>query len=467
MMPVMLLRLFALFACLAIAACSEKEPPAPNPGNPGNPGDGIPVSGSERLGWSQQASDAAALAQFQYAAYVDNARVTLNGVTCGTTATDAGFECSAPLPPLTPGAHTLELAAFVMDPSGVLESSRSGPLRVVMSGTRMSGSTFGSTTPITTAEGQTLSLERISDGLTDASDLAFAPDGAIYVAQRSGVVRVVRDGMLVREPALDVSREIVMPSGGLLAIAVDPKFDETGFLYALYAAGAPRGGLEFMLARFRGVADKFAERAILLDRVAASSDGASGALRIGADGKLYVALDSAADLLTAGSFGSYNGKVLRLNTDATTPGDQDGFTPIYSFDHPQPKALDWQPASDTMWVIDSVNPSGGRLSAVTAQVVTERRAAVRTAYTIPQGTGPSSAAFYRGQLIPIFRGNLFVAAEMGQYLMRMQFDSEAPTRIASVEHLLNGEIGSIRVVAEGRDGALYLASDTSLYRMRP
>ena len=282
-----------------------------------------------------------------------------------------------------------------------------------------------------------------------------------------GVVRVVRNGTLLREPALDVTAEVGMPYGGLLALALDPKFSDNGLLYALYAASAPRDGLEFMLARYRGVADRFAERAILLDRVPASPDGASGALRFGTDRKLYVALDSAADQLIGGNFGSYNGKVLRLNADATTPDDQDSFTPIYSLDHPEPKALDWQPASDTLWVIDGVDPSGGRLSAVTAQSTQQRRAAFRTAYTLPQGTGASSATFYRGDLIPIFRGNLFVAAATGQQLMRLQFDADVPNRVTSVEYLLKDEIGPVHVVGESRDGRLYVASDTSLYRVAP
>jgi glucose/arabinose dehydrogenase len=406
------------------------------------------------------------LATVQYAVYIDNTRQILTGVTCGSAASESGFDCSAPLPTLTAGSHTLELASFVTASGGVLESARSAPLRVFMSAARVSSSTFG-TTVVKTAEGLSLSVERIADGLQNASDIAFNPNGTIYIAERGGVVRVVRNGTVLLEPALDLSAEVATPHGGLLAITLDPKFTDNGLMYALYAAPAPRGGLEFMLGRFRGVADRFGERAVLLDRVAASPDGASGALRVGADGKLYVALDDAADQLVAGNFGSYNGKVLRLNTNATTPDDQTDFTPIYSPDHPQPKALDWQPGSGTLWVIDGVGSSGGRLSAVTANNAQQRRAMFRTAYALPEGTGASSAAFYRGELISIFRGNLFVAAETGRQLMRMQFDAETPTRITSVEYLLKDEIGPIQVVAEGRDGALYLASDSSLYRLAP
>jgi glucose/arabinose dehydrogenase len=454
----------ALLACLALAACDKKDPPAPDPGVPG--GD-IEVSGNERIGWSQPAADALQLALFQYVVYVDGARTFLTSVSCGSSATAAGFDCSAALPSLTTGTHTLELAAVVMDPSGILESSRSAPLRVVKTGTAATTSAFTST-PVMTADGISLNLERVTDGLSDPSDLAFGADGTIFVAERRGTVRAIKSGILVPGPALDLSGDVELPHGGLLAVTLDPNFAETGFMYTLSAAGDTGGGLEFMLARFRGVEDSFGDRAVLLDRIPAAPEGANGTLRAGPDGKLYVALDSGGDGRTAGSLGSYNGKVLRLNVDATTPDDQPGHTPIHSLDHSQPKALDWQPVSGDLWIIDGVNPSGGRLStAASPNPQQGRRAVMRTAYTLPQGTGASSAVFYRGDLLPAFRGDLWIAAETGRELIRLQFDPDNMTRVTSVERLLKDEVGPIRVVAEGRDGTLYLASHTALYRLKP
>ena len=164
------------------------------------------------------------------------------------------------------------------------------------------------------------------------------------------------DGTLLRDPAVDVSGEVTLPYGGLLAIALDPKFDENGFLYALYAADAPGNGLEFMLTRVRGVGDRFGERAVLLDRTSASPDGASGALRIGQDGKLYVALDNAADGRSAGSYAIVQREGAATQHGCHYPDDQALFTPIYSIDHPRPRALDWHPVSGDLWVIDSVEP---------------------------------------------------------------------------------------------------------------
>ena len=456
-------RAFALLAvaCIAVAGCDNKTPETPDTGDPS--GD-VRVMPGARLGWRQSAADAGLAASFQYALYIDGAQTILADVTCASAATGSGSDCSAVLPSLSIGTHTLELSALVVDGSDTLESPRSTPLRVVAVATTSRFST--SSRFVMTAEQVQLTLAPAAENLRLPSDLAFARDGSIFIAERGGIVRLIKDGELVETPALDLSPEITRAEGGLLAIALDSKFDENGFMYALYVVDAPRNGLEFTLARFRFANDRFAERAVLLDRMRASVTGASGALRVGADGKLYVALDSASDNRVASSFATYNGKVLRINTDATTPDDQPGSNPIYSFEHPQPLALDWQPASGTMWVIDRFDADAGRLSAVTKDAP-QSRAAFRTSYALPAGTGATSAAFYRGNLSPIFKGNLFIASELGRQLIRLRFDSENPSKIVSVERMLQDEIGAVRVVAEGPDGGLYVATESVLYRLAP
>ena len=451
--------LLIVLACICVTGCKRKEPETPDPGNPGGE---VRVSPGDRLGWTQQAADATELAAYQFALYVDGARTTLTGVNCARAGT--AFECAATLPFLSPGTHSLELASFVVDGTLTAESARSAALRVIAGS--ITSSFSAPSVALVTAEEVRLNLVPVAEGLQLPSDLAFAPDGSIFIAERGGIVRVIRAGVLVDTPALDVSSEIGRADGGLLALALDPAFDESGLLYALYAVDAPRNGLEFTVARFRHLNGVFAERAVLLDRTKASASGPSGALRIGPDHKLYVAFDSASDSRIAASFATYNGKVLRFNTDATTPDDQPASNPIYSLEHPQPLALDWQPDSRTLWVVDRVGVDAGRLSAVVKDSG-QSRAAFRTSYTLPAGTGAASAAFYRGTLMPIFQGNLFIAAEMGRQLIRLRFDPDNASKIVSVERMLIDQIGGVRVVSEAPDGSLYVATETVLYRMAP
>src|SRR6185503_10380611 len=99
----------ALLAVIFVASCSRSSP-APPEVTP--PAAGETINGTERLGWTQRAADSAELAAVRYAIYVDGTRSELAGASCAAAATADGFACSARLPSLSAGAHTLELASF-------------------------------------------------------------------------------------------------------------------------------------------------------------------------------------------------------------------------------------------------------------------------------------------------------------------------------------------------------------------
>ncbi len=120
-----------------------------------------------------------------------------------------------------------------------------------------------------------------------------------------------------------------------------------------------------------------------------------------------------------------------------------------------------------MWVLDSLGQTSGRLTAVPAAEAKQKSGAARIQYALPAGTGAVSAAFYRGMLMPVFRDNLFIAAEAGRHLIRLQFDPDSPERIVSTERLLQDQLGPIRLIALGPDEALYLANDSALFRLAP
>ena len=62
------------------AACGSSPPPAPSTG-PGN-GTSESITGRERVGWDQPASDSAELATFGYAIYVDGVRSEIVDPSC-------------------------------------------------------------------------------------------------------------------------------------------------------------------------------------------------------------------------------------------------------------------------------------------------------------------------------------------------------------------------------------------------
>src|SRR5262245_25283563 len=97
-----------LVVCLAFATCDSPSPP-----DTGDDGGSVQtIRGTERLGWNQTAGDANELASYQYAIYVDGVRAELTGTNCSPAGSGQNFSCSAPLPPLSSGQHTLQVATF-------------------------------------------------------------------------------------------------------------------------------------------------------------------------------------------------------------------------------------------------------------------------------------------------------------------------------------------------------------------
>jgi hypothetical protein len=216
--------------CLAIVACGE-DPPA-SPTTP--PGPAIPpgverVTGSERLGWDQQASNSQELGTFRYLVYVDAAAPTdIQGVLCASVAGPAGFACTGRLPSMTAGQHSLRISSYIDSGGTRLESSRSEPLNVfmVIQGATALSSPAASNPSIalTPADGVERKAQVVADGLEEPVDLAFAPDGSVFIAERAGRIRVWRAGRLIPEPAVSLSAVAPTGGGGLLPLSIDPQF---------------------------------------------------------------------------------------------------------------------------------------------------------------------------------------------------------------------------------------------------
>jgi glucose/arabinose dehydrogenase len=82
-------------------------------------------------------------------------------------------------------------------------------------------------------------------------------------------------------------------------------------------------------------------------------------------------------------------------------------------------------------------------------------------YWVPS-IAPSGMAFYRGDLFPAWRGNLFVGALVGRALVRLTLDGD---KVTAEERMLDGLRERIRDVRVGPDGAIYLVTDNSAGRV--
>lgn len=394
-------RLWIVVCCLTLIACDKKTPPAAPIVE--SPAAVETITGSERVGWDQPAADTVELAGIGYAIYVDGTRAALAEVTCAAAAAAAGFPCTARMPAMSAGPHTLELASFVTD-GAVLESARSAPLRV----NRVAQTVSAAITP-QLRRGLAARSDVAAGNLESPVDVAFAPDGRIFVVERGGI-RVIPASV-----SGSVLASALTPGEGerLLAIALDPAFARTHHVFTISAAPSRSGDVVFTLARFREVANTLGDRVTLLDGVTASASP-SAALRFGPDGRLYAGFDDGGDARRRRDPASLNGKVLRLNADGTTPADARGGSPIYADGFGAPAALDWDPVTATLWVAD-------------------------------RASGAAPFAFYRGDLFPAWAGRMIGADTLFE---------RAPD-------------AGVTVVAIAPDGAIYFGTARALGRLAP
>jgi glucose/arabinose dehydrogenase len=159
------------------------------------------------------------------------------------------------------------------------------------------------TTPPTTAPPlaplKKLAFQTVASGLVEPVDVAVPlDDGLMYVLQRSGTVRVVENGRLVKEPFLNLKGFVKSNSieQGLLGIAFHPKYPVDRRVFVFHTRKDNDNLLVSYTVAPDGRRAEPASRAELL-RVDKAPDAIrhnAGALRFGPDGLLYVSIGDGA-----------------------------------------------------------------------------------------------------------------------------------------------------------------------------
>lgn len=473
-----LLHAIMLALLVAAAGCDEKYPPTPAPNTP------VPVTGRERFAWTQPAENVTDAANYRYAIYVDGTRRVLAGESCVAATRVRGLECTAPLPPLSAGRHTLELAAFVRTGSRVVESPRSTVLQVTVGGVTTSGNQLSvEAGEVRSSDGLKLRADVLARDLDPAVDLAAAPDGRVFVADARGAFRVFGPeeprGSLARDENL--LRALGEPDSGagasrLLSMAVPPDFAQSRLLYAAYTS-SDRDGALLRVARFREAAGVPGEAAVIASQRLPDGE-VSAVIRIGPDGHLYVASGPADP--GAGNRGAAAGQILRLRADGRTPEDNPSGSPVWSIGHGDPRGLVWLGPGGAMWEIEA-SAAAEELNAIArganygwgAGVARAAPGTTGPALTFAEGTDVSGLAAIAAAP-HLLSGEIIVASRGARDLLRVRLDPSGRPRFAG--RLLQGRFGRIGRVAAAADGSLYFVTHNeeewgpareALVRLRP
>jgi len=338
--------------------------------------------------------------------------------------------------------------------------------------------------------------ETVATGLVNPWALEFLPDGRMLVTERPGRLRIVeRDGRL-SAPIAGVPEVYARSQGGLLDVALDPRFPENHLVYLSYAEPAFLRRAGTAVARGR-LGDGRLEAVQVIYRQHPKSLGSNhfgSRLAFARDGTLFVTQgdrarhrDGAQDLSTG------YGKIVRINPDGSVPRDNpfvgrsDAQPEIWSYGHRNVQGAAIHPETGRLWTVEHGARGGDELNhpeagknygwpVITYGVdYTGRRIGVGTAkpgmeqpvyYWDPVIT-PAAITWYTGDAFPAWKGNLFIASMSPGALVRLELRGD---RVVREERYLGELRERIRDVKQGPDGLLYLLTDSRngrILRVRP
>ncbi len=340
----------------------------------------------------------------------------------------------------------------------------------------------------------------VTKGLSHPWAIAFLPDGNMLLTERPGRLRIVRNGVLDPQPIGGVPQVRTDGNGGLMDVALHPRFVENRFVYLTYTKPVGNGKGAPALARGRLDAGMLADvRDLLVTDAFEGNSGLNGRVVFGRDGKVYMS--------TGGNIGkvaqdpaSLRGKILRLDDDGAVPRDnpfvgRPGYRPeIYTLGHRNTLGLILHPETGALWNHENGPNGGDEINIILpgrnygwplvsfgrdypGPRISEHP--TREGFESPLVVWLPSIAVagmtvYTGNRFPSWKGNVFVGSlRQGEipgtgHLERIVFNARAEE--LRRESMLTELRQRIREVREGPDGFLYLLTDEddgALLRIEP
>ena len=344
----------------------------------------------------------------------------------------------------------------------------------------------------------------VASGLQNPWGIAFLPGGDILITERSGRLRIVREGRLLPDAVPGVPEVLAQGQGGLLDVQPHPDFATHRLIYITYSK--PYTDLEG--ARTVLIRGTFQDDALTnieeLFSAQAVGRGHYGS-RIAFDGNGYVFITagdrqapSRGDLYAhpAQDLSNHHGVVVRLHDDGRIPvdnpfvGTAGALGEIWSYGHRNPQGLAFHPMTGDLWANEHGPQGGDELNVVLpgrnyGWPVIGYGVNYGSGTTIHEGTlkegmespkhfwvpsiATSGLMIYTGDKFPAWRGNIFVGGLGGEQLSRLTVDGQTVLN----EETLFQRMGRIRDVRQGPDGYSYLAIEdqrgepTGVVRLEP
>jgi len=329
---------------------------------------------------------------------------------------------------------------------------------------------------VTPVEVEGLRVETVVTGLDTPWDIAWGPDGQIWVTERGGRVSRVNPVSGRRTTAGQLPDVAESGESGLMGIAFHPDFATQPYVYLTHSY-LQSGSLRNRLVRARWDGQTLGAPEVLLTNVPGSGIHDGSRLAVGPDRLLYMTTGDASSADLAQDRNSLAGKVLRLSlTGQPAPGNPFG-TAVYSFGHRNPQGLVFHPTTGVLYVTEHGPGDNDEVNRIVAgrnfgwptvhgtcddDIGSERTfcQANNVAEPLAMWTptiAPAGADIYVGDLIPQWKGSLLFASLKGSALYRLALSADGQS-VTARETLFQGDYGRLRDVLVAADGTVYFAT---------
>lgn len=340
--------------------------------------------------------------------------------------------------------------------------------------------------------------------------LVFLPGGRALVSERPGRIRLIRDGKLVARPYAELAstsgasgvmglltRLVSGGEGGLMGLAVHPRFPNPPFIYAMhtYEDGGDTGN---RVIRLIDAGDHARFDRVIVDGIPGATFHNGGRIGFGPDGMLYVTTGEIFEADRAQNRASLNGKILRVTPDGKIPADNPfPGSKVWSYGHRNPQGLAWHPETGELFISEH-GPSGeyGLRAHDEINVV-----AKGGNYGWPLAVGAPGVSglvdpivTWKDRAVPpagiaFWNGDLYLAALGAGSLIRLKmtravYHTSTRWRVTSITRLFadgpsSSVLGRLRAARVGPDGLLYFTTsnrdgrgkprpgDDKIYRLEP
>ena len=328
-------------------------------------------------------------------------------------------------------------------------------------------------------------VEAIATGLEHPWAVEVLPDGAYLVTERPGRMRLIRDGK-ISTPLSGLPEVYARGQGGLLDVALDPKFASNRTLY-FTASVAGDGGSGTAVFRARLSQDEKqltdVKRIFLMNKLSRGNIQYGSRIAIARDGSLFVSLGDRGQQDRAQDFQDDAGSIIHIEADGSIPADnpfKDGrraLPEIWSKGHRNPQGIAFDSQTNRLYTAEhgarggdeintpeagknygwpvisyGVNYSGTKIGVGTAKAGMEQ-----PRFYWDPSIAPGAIAVYRGKMFPEWNGDFLVTALKFELLSRLSQDGKG--KIGERERMFDGKFGRLRDITVAPDGALLITTD--------